>query len=211
MLNRLGQAVGLAGMAMFAMSTPAIAMEAEGLAVEESDEHGEYLVTSEGRSVYMFESDEEDESICYDDCADAWPPLTPENGTPVAGEGVDEDMIGTIEREDGTEQVTYDGQPLYLFVRDTMEGDTTGHEVEGFGDEWKLVSPEGGAVATADHSDAVGSEEPPVDEETRGSDRSGVAGDDDVDSDAGDDGGSTTDGDSNGDGDGNTDGDGYGS
>ncbi|MEX1081675.1 MAG: hypothetical protein WD382_03895 [Halofilum sp. (in: g-proteobacteria)] len=157
MLKRLRHSLGWAGIALFALSTPAFADEASELMVEEDDEYGEYLVTEEGRSVYMFDADSEGESACYDDCADAWPPLEPDNGMPTAGDGVDEAMLDTVERDDGTEQVTYDGQPLYLFVRDTEAGDMSGHEVDGFGDSWYLVSPDGGQ-AGQDHSDAVGSD-----------------------------------------------------
>ena len=43
---------------------------------------------------------------------------------PVAGPGVDQHALGIIVRPDGSHQVTYNGQPLYLFVRATP---TSGH------------------------------------------------------------------------------------
>jgi predicted lipoprotein with Yx(FWY)xxD motif len=48
-------------------------------------------------------------------CAEAWPPLRTA-GKPEAMKGVKAAMPGTIEREDGTTQVTYAGWPLYTFV-----------------------------------------------------------------------------------------------
>lgn len=168
MRKRLGHCLGGAGIALLALSGGAMAADVEEmedalaidqLMVEDSDEYGEYLVTEDGRSVYMFEADSEGESACYDDCATAWPPLTPMNGTPNAGEDVDEEMIDTIERDDGIDQVTYGDQPLYAFVRDTEAGETSGHEIEGFGGEWYLVAPDGDMAGTdADQSEAVGSD-----------------------------------------------------
>lgn len=57
------------------------------------------------------------ESACPQLCALSWPPvLTTER--PEAGPGVDQRALGIIVRPDGTHQVTYRGQPLFLFVND---------------------------------------------------------------------------------------------
>jgi predicted lipoprotein with Yx(FWY)xxD motif len=61
----------------------------------------------------------------------------------MAGEGVDATLLGTITRDDGSTQVTYNGWPLYYFHEDVAAGDTNGQGVEGV---WFLVSPEGEAV-----------------------------------------------------------------
>jgi predicted lipoprotein with Yx(FWY)xxD motif len=53
-------------------------------------------------------------------------------------------------RADGTEQVTYDGHPLYYFIADGSAGSTTGQGNDGFGAKWWLVAPSGSAItATA--------------------------------------------------------------
>ncbi len=52
-------------------------------------------------------------------------------------------MIGNIQREDGTTQVTYNGWPLYYYAKDQASGDTTGHDIKDFGAEWYLLTPEG--------------------------------------------------------------------
>ncbi|MGH6913524.1 MAG: hypothetical protein ACREH3_07425, partial [Geminicoccales bacterium] len=36
--------------------------------------------------------------------------------------------------------------PLYQFAKDAQPGDTKGQDVEGFGAEWYLISPEGEKV-----------------------------------------------------------------
>lgn len=109
--------------------------------VVESD-HGEILADGEGRAVYVFLRDEAGQSNCTGGCAETWPPLEAE-GAPVAGEGVDEALLGTIDRDDGSTQVTYNDQPLYHYSADTSPGDTNG---QGVGDNWYVVSPEGEPV-----------------------------------------------------------------
>lgn len=112
------------------------------VAVSENEVYGQYLVDSEGMSLYLFTNDTEDTSNCYDDCATAWPPLLTE-GDPVAGEGVDESLLGTTERDDGSMQVTYNGWPLYYFAQDQAAGDTEG---QGVGDVWYLLTPAGEGI-----------------------------------------------------------------
>ena len=117
--------------------------------VSESADHGSILVDANGMALYAFMADTQngDTSTCGDDdgCATEWPPLV-SDGDPVAGEGVDASLLGTITRDDGTMQVTYNGWPLYLFEEDTAAGDTNGQGVDEFGGLWFLVSPTGEAI-----------------------------------------------------------------
>ena len=117
--------------------------------VSESADFGPILVDSNGMSLYVFMADTQDSgtSTCGDDdgCATEWPPLT-SDGDPVAGEGVDAALLGTITRDDGSTQVTYNGWPLYLFEEDTAAGDTNGQGIDEFGGLWFLVSPAGEAI-----------------------------------------------------------------
>jgi predicted lipoprotein with Yx(FWY)xxD motif len=118
------------------------------LTVQNSPEHGEYIADAEGRALYLFEADTQGQggagaaSTCKDDCAAAWPPLTSAGTTEVA-QGVSGELIGTVQREDGTTQVTYNGWPLYHYAKDQAPGDTTGHDIEDFGAEWYLITPQG--------------------------------------------------------------------
>jgi predicted lipoprotein with Yx(FWY)xxD motif len=117
--------------------------------VSESTDFGPILVDGNGMSLYLFMADTQDSgtSTCGDDdgCATEWPPLVTD-GDPVAGEGVDSTLLGTITRDDGSIQVTYNGWPLYLFAEDTAPGDTNGQGIDEFGGLWFLVSPEGEAI-----------------------------------------------------------------
>lgn len=110
------------------------------LSIEQSPTYGEYLVREDGRAVYLFTADTRGEaSACYDACADAWPPVT---GEAMVGSDLDESLIGTIERQDGTRQATYNGWPLYEFARDSGN-QPTGQDIASFGGEWYLIGPDG--------------------------------------------------------------------
>jgi len=52
-------------------------------------------------------------------------------------------LLGTLTREGGALQVTYNGWPLYFNAQDAKPGDTKGH---GSGSNWWVVSSYGGPV-----------------------------------------------------------------
>lgn len=134
--------------------------------VREQAPYGRYVTDREGHSLYLFEQDEQGgQSTCLDACANAWPPYTTQQ-PPEAGEGIDESKLGTIEREDGTTQVTYGGWPLYYFNGDKQPGDALGHDVEHLGAEWYLVSPQGEKVEQGERTEAPDIEKRPSQGET---------------------------------------------
>ena len=97
---------------------------------EEVGDAGLIIIDGETRlTLYIFTEDERNsgDSACNEGCIAAWPALTVEAGeTPTGGPGVDASKLGTITRDDGDTQVTYDGLPLYFFAQDTQPGDLTG-------------------------------------------------------------------------------------
>jgi predicted lipoprotein with Yx(FWY)xxD motif len=105
-----------------------------------SSDLGEILVDGDGNTLYLFMPDAQGESTCYDQCEAAWPPLT---GEVSAGDGVDEALLGSAPRTDGSTQVTYNGWPLYYFAADGAPGDTNG---QGVNDVWFVVDGAGEAV-----------------------------------------------------------------
>jgi predicted lipoprotein with Yx(FWY)xxD motif len=109
------------------------------LMVAETD-LGPVLVDGEGMTLYLFTQDSPGSSVCEGECLAAWPPL---EGEPQAGDGVDEELLGSIERGDGTVQATYNDWPLYYFAQDAAPGDVNG---QGINEVWWVVSPEGEAV-----------------------------------------------------------------
>lgn len=66
-----------------------------------------------------------DMSACQGLCAVYWPPLLTSK-RPEVGPGVDQHALGIIVRPDGSHQVTYNGQPLYLFNNDAYIGPIPG-------------------------------------------------------------------------------------
>lgn len=105
------------------------------LIVSEHSELGSILTDAAGRTLYTFANDEPGVSTCDEACAGLWPPLTITTGEPTAGEGVPGELA-TIERPDGSRQVTYNGIPLHYFSNDTAPGDANGN---GFANLWSVI------------------------------------------------------------------------
>ena len=117
------------------------------------------LVDGRGRSLYVFDFDADTTPTCYDDttyhCSKAWPPLLVQ-GAVRAGKGVNNSLLKTVKRTNGTVQVTYNRHPLYTFngyhlgnapnaPADTKPGDVHGQDYIGY---WWVLSPAGKEVKT---------------------------------------------------------------
>lgn len=108
-------------------------------------EFGEMLYDAKDQAIYVFERDTTQKSVCYDECAAAWPPVVT-SGEPVAGPGLDASLVGTTERRDGTTQVTYGGRPLYYYVHEAP-GEVRCHNVDLNGGLWWVVGADGEPLA----------------------------------------------------------------
>jgi predicted lipoprotein with Yx(FWY)xxD motif len=106
---------------------------------------GPILIDSQGRTLYLWQADTGAKSTCTGACASAWPPLVT-TSKPTAGSGVTSSLLSTTRRTNGTEQVTYNGHPLYLFAGDTAPHQTNGQGSNGFGAPWYVLSPRGNPV-----------------------------------------------------------------
>ena len=96
------------------------------------------VASSNGMTVYTFANDVKDsgKSACSGGCITKWPALTvPAGSTPAGDTGVT-GKLGTITRDDGTLQVTYNGLPLYFFSGDKAAGDANGIYTN-----WAAVKP----------------------------------------------------------------------
>jgi predicted lipoprotein with Yx(FWY)xxD motif len=124
-----------------AMKKEGDAMKA-GTAITVGDsEFGDMLFDSNEQAIYIFENDPKGESVCYDECAEAWPPVLTE-GEPKAEDGVNADLLGTVERRDGKTQVTYNDQPLYFYAHEGP-GEVRCHNIDLNGGLWWVVGADG--------------------------------------------------------------------
>jgi predicted lipoprotein with Yx(FWY)xxD motif len=93
------------------------------------------LTNAKGLTLYSFAPDSPTMSKCYGSCAAFWPPVT---GTAAAGSGLP-GTVKAIKRTDGSEQLTYNGHPLYTYVGDSSPGQATGNNLNLHGGLWFVV------------------------------------------------------------------------
>ena len=106
---------------------------------------GKFLADGQGRALYLFTGDKSSTSTCTGACASVWPAVTA-SAMPMAGGGVSQSMLGTTKRADGTEQLTYNGHPLYYFSADTGSGMAKGQGLKAFGSDWYVVNGKGSKI-----------------------------------------------------------------
>jgi predicted lipoprotein with Yx(FWY)xxD motif len=104
---------------------------------------GTVVVDGQGYTLYRFDEDtsKPPASNCSGECAQRWPPVLATPGSPLTVEGVPQDVVGTINRPDGSVQLTLGGWPVYRYSGDTEPGATGG---QGVGGSWSAVTPDGG-------------------------------------------------------------------
>ncbi len=103
---------------------------------------GKILVDANGMTLYTFAIDTDSESQCVQsDCVAFWPPYLVE-GQPAAGPDLPGNL-STITRPDGTQQLAYNGRPLYTFKLDQKPGDVNGDGIVEFGGAWHVAAASG--------------------------------------------------------------------
>nr|MDT0656893.1 hypothetical protein [Micromonospora sp. DSM 115978] len=101
---------------------------------------GEVVTDEKGWILYRFDEDSANPptSNCVDQCAEIWPPVYTDGELQL--DGVLDENVGTVDRADGTKQVTLDGWPLYYYIGDKKPGDWKG---QGVGGTWFVSQPDG--------------------------------------------------------------------
>ncbi|WP_189336501.1 hypothetical protein [Actinoplanes ianthinogenes] len=102
---------------------------------------GKVVEDQDGFVMYRFDDDGDDpaKSNCNGDCAKVWPPALTNDGKPTL-KGVDQKLVGTVTRADGTKQLTLKGWPLYRYVGDKKPHQWKGQNVNG---KWFVITPTG--------------------------------------------------------------------
>jgi predicted lipoprotein with Yx(FWY)xxD motif len=140
----------LAGLlaALIAATQSSAATSSSQIKVASSTKYGKLLVDATGRTLYMFAPDKHGTSTCYGTCAHYWPPMIV-SSTHVTATGVTMSRLGTTKRHDGRLQATYNGHPLYRFLKDTKAGQTNGEGLNLSGGLWWVLSPAGAPIKHA--------------------------------------------------------------
>ena len=118
--------------------TPAPVMKTATAAVAGKSET--ILTDPKGMTLYYYLPDKGAGKVtCTGACLQAWPPLLLPTGVtePTAGTGIT-GTLGLLASPNGGQQVTYNGWPLYTWVKDTAPGMTTGQNV---GAKWFVATP----------------------------------------------------------------------
>ncbi len=112
------------------------------LAKAEVGKLGAVVTDQNGRTLYRSEKDKANPSVsnCTGDCATKWPPVIIEDPATVKLDDIEQSLVGTVVRADGTQQLTLAGYPLYRFVKDIRAGDINGQGVDG---TWFASTPQG--------------------------------------------------------------------
>lgn len=120
-------------------TTPATEPVAEGVHTAETD-LGSILVDAEGFTLYIFTNDTGGTSSCNEGCIENWPAVP---GDTAIGADLDASLFSTTARDDGSEQLTVNGMPLYRYVPDGAPGDVNG---QGVGGVWFVVGADGNMI-----------------------------------------------------------------
>lgn len=104
-------------------------------------EYGTMLFNDKRQAIYIWEVEKSAKAECYDDCAEAWPPVLTE-GAPIAAGSVNKDLLGTTQRSDGAVQVTYNDHPLYYYAHEGP-GEVKCHNIRTHGGLWWVIQPNG--------------------------------------------------------------------
>jgi predicted lipoprotein with Yx(FWY)xxD motif len=124
-------------MSSFLMAPRISAQDDASLKVAQDPTVGAFLTDAKGMTVYLFTKDTtKGQSSCSGDCATSWPPVAAADGMKLPA-GVP-GTLGSIDRDDGSKQATYNDIPLYYFAKDAKAGDIAGQEIGGV---WFVVAP----------------------------------------------------------------------
>jgi predicted lipoprotein with Yx(FWY)xxD motif len=110
----------------------------------------DYLQAADHKPIYRFDNDSNQPSVsaCEGECAEVWMPVPADQVAEV--KGVDEALVGSLDRPDGIKQLTIKNWPTYTFAGDTKPGDLTGQGRDGL---WFAMAPTGAKALTTEQAE----------------------------------------------------------
>ena len=84
---------------------------------------GTVLADTAGRTLYVTDTDQPGTIKCVEDCVQLWHPVP-------APDKVLGTNLGVVARPDGSNQLSYQGRPLYTFTKDSQDKPASGHNAK---------------------------------------------------------------------------------
>ena len=113
---------------------------------------GTVLTDQSGKTLYTPKQEASGVIKCTAACLGFWFPVTVGKGATPRAASTLTGTLSSIQRPDGTRQVTYNGKPLYTFRLDSGPGQTHGNNfTDNFGSQtfnWQAVTSSGAAPAS---------------------------------------------------------------
>lgn len=105
-----------------------------------ADKSQSILVDSKGLTLYYFTTDKAGTVTCTGACLQNWPPLQlPAGVTKPTGDKSVNGRLDTVANPERGTQVSYNGWPLYYYVKDKDPEDVYG---QGVGGKWFVATPD---------------------------------------------------------------------
>jgi predicted lipoprotein with Yx(FWY)xxD motif len=109
------------------------------------------LADSSGKTLYSAPVEKGGKIRCVDACTSFWDPALGSSVDAKKAAGEVDAKLGTVERPDGKQQLTFDGLPLYTFNEEDagkLEGDGFTDDFQGTHFEWQAARTSGGSSSS---------------------------------------------------------------
>ncbi|MGC9214615.1 COG4315 family predicted lipoprotein [Athalassotoga sp.] len=99
---------------------------------------GNYLVDANGMTLYYLDGESTSTIKCNGMCLSFWPAFNVKSI--VVPSGLNSSNFQIFKRPDGSSQLSYEGKPLYYFIRDSYRGDVSGNNLKDPFGIWYAVT-----------------------------------------------------------------------